>query len=101
MKYNFRIEWILTEAGHGKSAADAIGGKIKNLVQDKINMDPSITIKTVEDIKTHIETSIEINIHNQSDIDNVKKDMPKKLSSLVGALKLHILLFEKDGKIKN
>ena len=99
-KYKIRIEWIYTEAGHGKSAADAINGKIKNLVQYKINMDPSITIKTVEDIKTHIETSIEINIHNQSDIDNVKKDMPKKLSSLVGALKLHILLFEKDGKIK-
>ena len=99
-KYKIRIEWIYTEAGHGKSAADQIGGNIKNLVQDKINMDPTITIKSVQDIKAHIETSIEINIHTKIQIKNVRDNMPKKLSSLVGALKLHILVFESDGKIK-
>ena len=26
--------------------------------------------------------------------------MPKKISSLVGAMKLHLLVFESDGKIK-
>jgi hypothetical protein len=99
-KYKLKIEWIYTEAGHGKSAADSIGGKIKNLVQDKINMDPSITIKSVQDIKAHIETTIEMNIHTKAQIKKVRDDMPKKLSSLVGALKLHNLVFESDGKIK-
>ena len=60
-------------------------------------MDPSIIIKTVEDIRTHIETSIENNVQKHN---NVKKDMPTKLSFLVGALKLNLLVFESNVNIK-
>ena len=38
-------------------------------------MDPSIIVKTVEDIQTRIETSIENNIQKHN---NVKKHMPTK-----------------------
>lgn len=99
-EYKIKICWIFTEAGHGKSAADGIGGNIKNAAQDKQNMNPDTVIQNAEDVKNTIETTIELSVHTKEDIDKVKEDMPKKVGVLTGAGEIHKLLFEPCGRIK-
>jgi hypothetical protein len=100
IKYNISINWLYTEAGHGKSAADGIGGNIKNLVNDKLAFNTEYTIKTMEDIVELIKdnTTIELLVHTEEEVKKVADTLPK-LSSLNGALSIHELLFEKDGKV--
>ena len=95
-----KIFWIFREAGHGKSAADGIGGNIKNAAQNKQTMDANTVINSAADVKEQIETTIEISIHTKEDIDKVKKSMPQKVGALVGATRIHELSFEPDGTIK-
>jgi hypothetical protein len=100
VKYGITIQWLFTEAGHGKSAADGVGGNIKNLVNDKLAFNTEFTIKTMEDIVELIKenTTIELLIHTKEDVMKVADNLPN-LSSLTGALSIHELLFEKDGKV--
>ena len=83
VKYGINIQWLFTEAGHGKSAADGIGGNIKNLVKDKLAFNTQYTIKTMEDVVKLIEqdTTIELLIHTKDDVQKVANSLPV-LSSL-------------------
>ena len=98
-KFGLRIQWIYTEAGHGKSAADGIGGKIKNLVKDKMAFNRQYTIQTMEDLVELIkgDTTVELRIHTKDDVLNVANKL-LHLSSLKGALKIHEILYE-NGKV--
>ena len=95
-----KILWIFTEAGHGKSAADGIGGNIKNKAQEKQNMEPDLVIKSAVDVMENVETSIEMKVHTKEDIEMVRKTLPPKVGALVGATKIHELVFEPNGQIK-
>ena len=61
-------------------------------------MCPDTVINTVEDIKKNIDTSIEIFIHTKNDIKKIKDEMPK-VGQLVGATKIHEIVFDCDGKV--
>ena len=98
-KFQIKIMWIFTEAGHSKSAADGIGGGIKNKVAEKVLMAPDTVMRNVSDIKTNIDTSTSITIHTKEDIKRVS-DIPRKVGQLSGAAMIHELVFEMDGKIK-
>ena len=98
--HGIKIIWIFTESGHGKSPADGIGGNIKNAAQEKQNMKPDTVLLSVKDVKYNLETNIDLKIHTKEDIKNVKENMPEKVGPLVGATKVHELLFEINGNIK-
>ena len=49
--YGMKINWIFTESGHGKSVADGIGGLVKNLVAQKVLMEPDVVMSNVREIK--------------------------------------------------
>ena len=100
MTHGIKIIWIFTESGHGKSPADGIDGNIKNAAQEKQNMKPDTVLLSVKDVKDNLETNIDLKIHTKEDIKNVKENMPKKIGPLVGATKVHELLFEINGNIK-
>jgi hypothetical protein len=100
VEHKVKICWLFTEAGHGKSAADGIGGNIKNKTQEKQNMEPDLVIKSAVDVMENIETSIEMKVHTKEDIEKVRETMPPKVGALVGATKIHELVFETNGKIK-
>ena len=85
--------------GHGKSAADGIGGSIKNRVLEKVLMSPDTVMNNVEDIKKNIDTSIELFIHTKEDIKKIQDEMPK-VGVLIGATKIHEIVFECDGKMR-
>ena len=80
-------------------AADGIGGCVKNKVSEKMLMAPDTVMRNVEDIKANIETSINMTIHTKEDIQKLVEVMPKKIGALVGATKIHEIVFESD-KIK-
>ena len=93
-----KIICYFTEAGHGKSPADGVGGNIKNAAQEKQNM-PDLVINNAESVKANIETSIELSIRTKDDIQKVTESMKEKIGTLVGATEIHELQFEPNGKI--
>ena len=101
MKHNILIEWIFTEAGHGKSCCDGIGGNIKNLIRDLTAFNTSQVITNASDILQLIadKTTIVLSHHTQEDIDAVLKTLPR-LGSLKGANKIHYLNFDSSGNVK-
>ena len=84
---------------HGKSVADGIGGLVKNLVAQKVLMEPDVVMSNVREIKENIQTNCEISLHDKDDIKQVQKLLPKKIGQLPGATKIHELVFEIDGRI--
>lgn len=100
VRYKIKIQWIFTEAGHGKSAADGIGGNIKNLVKDKLAFNTQFSIKSIDDIIELIkeDTSIELMMHTKEDVKKVEDALPV-ISSLRGALKIHELLYDENGQV--
>ena len=100
MKFQYFLNDGFPQAGHGKSAADGIGGGIKNKVQEKVLMCPDTVMANVCDIKKNIETSTSITIHTKEDIKRVSESLPRKVGQLTGATKIHELVFESNGQIK-
>ena len=105
LKINIRL--LFTEAGHGKSPCDGVGGNIKTQVEAAMLasfgqglLEP---IHSVQDVKKVIHEKTNLNyhitIHTQEDIENVKESMPK-LGPLVGAMKVHEIFIGEDGVIK-
>ena len=101
------IQLLFTEAGHGKSPCDGVGGNIKTQVEAAMLasfgqglLEP---IHSVQDVKKVIHEKTNLNyhitIHTQEDIENVKESMPK-LGPLVGAMKVHEIFIGEDGVIK-
>ena len=102
-EFKISIRLIFTEAGHGKSPCDGVGGNIKTQVESAMLNDfgkkEVEVIHSVKDVKKLIEErtnlKYEIYIHKKEDIEEVKESMPK-LSALVGAFKLHEIMIEKS-----
>ena len=97
---NISIEWLFTEAGHGKSVCDGIGGTVKNLLRDLTAFNTSLAISNAKDVMDLISphTSIDLFWYNKSDIDDVLKNLPS-LSSLTGATKIHQVQFDNLGNM--
>ena len=85
MELNITIRLIFTEAGHGKSPCDGIGGNIKTQVEaamlNNFGQNAIEAIHTVADVKKLIKDktnlSYHITIHTQEEIDRIKEKMPK------------------------
>ena len=56
------IEWLFTEAGHGKSVCDGIGGTIKKLLRDLTAFNTTLSISNARDVMELItpHTSIDL-----------------------------------------
>ena len=104
---NISIRLLFTEAGHGKSPCDGVGGNIKTQVEQAAltNFGEGVVepIHSVEDVKKVIKEktnlTYDISIHTKEEIEMVKESMPK-LGPLVGAMKIHEILITPDGDVK-
>ena len=104
---NISIRLLFTEAGHGKSPCDGVGGNMKTQVEDvmltKFGDGDVEPIHSAENVKQLIEEktnlTYEIAVHTKEDIELVKESMPK-LGPLVGAMKVHEVMISPDGVIK-
>ena len=100
-KYQLTIEWFYTEAGHGKSCCDGVGGTIKNLLRDLTAFNTSQVISCAKDVLNLIKphTTIDLFWHDKNSIDEIQQTMPS-LGSLAGALKIHQLHFDHLGNVR-
>ena len=100
-KHNISIEWLYTEAGHGKSCCDGVGGNIKTIIRDLTAFNTSLVITNAKDVLALISnhTTIDLSCHTKEEIAVVLDNLPS-LSSLIGALKIHQVTFDSLGNIK-
>ena len=106
-EFNISIRLLFTEAGHGKSPCDGVGGNIKTQVEaamlNSFGQNEIEAIHSVKDVKKLIEqkTNLKyhISIHTKEEIETVRNSMPK-LGPLVGALKLHEVFISGDGLLR-
>ena len=107
IELNISIRLLFTEAGHGKSPCDGVGGNIKTQVEDVLlnihgnhELEPIHTAKDVAKViaeKTNL--TYDITVHTQETTDEINESLPK-LSALVGAMTTHEVMITSDGVMK-
>ena len=99
--HHITIEWFYTEAGHGKSCCDGIGGTVKNILRDVTAFNTSIVVSDAKDVMELIKphTTIDLFWYEAKNIEEIKNSLPS-LSSLKGALKIHQIVFDSCGNVK-
>jgi hypothetical protein len=100
MEHDITLKWIYLESGHGKGVADAVGAALKRKFDDAVNFDPDNSFENALDLLNAVENSTDIKmfIYDKSDIDQLKKSLPK-LTTVKGTTTFHELLATKDGKL--
>jgi hypothetical protein len=90
-KHAFKLStWNFTEAGHGISAADGIGGVVKRTAERLVSQGNDIT--TAKDLfKYPRECNIDVNLYlvSQSDVENISSSVPTCLPGVKNTMKLH------------
>ncbi|CAH2108576.1 unnamed protein product [Euphydryas editha] len=94
------VTWNFSEAGHGKGAADGVGGTIKRTADAAVAKGKDIV--TLEDFMTTITQSTEkIKLEIVNDYQIFEKDLlipSEKLQTLKGTNKVHQVLWKKDNQ---
>ena len=107
IEHEISVRHLYTEAGHGKSACDGVGGNIKTQVEAALQNDfgqQEVTqIESAEDIKKLIKEktnlTYDVTVHNQETSKKIDDNLPK-LGPLVGALKIHEVMITPEGVVK-
>jgi hypothetical protein len=90
-KYAFKLStWNFTEAGHGKSAANGIGGVVKRTADRLVSQGNDIT--TAKDFFNYLsECNIDVNLYlvSQSDVENISSSVRTCLPGVKNTMKLH------------
>jgi hypothetical protein len=107
LELDISIRLLFTEAGHGKSPCDGVGGNIKTQVEDillNIFVNHELeTIHSAEDVakliaeKTNL--TYDITVHKQEKTDAIRESLPK-LRALVGSMTTHEVMITSDGVTK-
>ncbi|CAH2008898.1 unnamed protein product [Acanthoscelides obtectus] len=101
-KYNFvRVTWNFFEAGHGKGAADGIGGYLKRTADKKV-----ATGSDISDSETFFHTlrnssKVRLYLVTDNDIENVEKTVPKNVVPLQGTMQVHQVFTDTPDGLKN
>lgn len=104
---NISIRLLFTEAGHGKSPCDGVGGNTKTqfeaIALDIHGNKEALSIHNADDVakllKERSNLTYDISVHKQKETDAIKNSIGK-LNSLVGALKIHEVLIDENLVIK-
>lgn len=100
-EYNFiRVTWNFFEAGHGKGAADGVGGYLKRIADEKVAAGSDIsnaeeffyTLKELSKVRLYLVTD--------SDIQNIEKTLPKNLVPLQGTMQVHQVFTDTLGELQ-
>ncbi|CAH0558569.1 unnamed protein product [Brassicogethes aeneus] len=100
-EYKFtKVTWNFFEAGHGKGAADGIGGFLKRTADQLVARGTDIsdatnfylTLKNVSKVRLHLITN--------EDIEQSSKQIPEHILPLLGTMKVHQVFTEEVGVLK-
>lgn len=82
--------WNYSISGHGKGAADGVGGLVKRIADGKVKMGTDIT-----DVKSFVETvesgttAVKLYEISSKDIEQMKKRIPNDVDKITGINNLH------------
>jgi hypothetical protein len=101
IKYSVEMRWIFLESGHGKGVADAISAQMKRKMNECISFNPNKTFGTSSDFIHEIgkSTSIKLFTYDQSDVDEIKQQIPRTLNTVKGTAELHEIIAQPTGLI--
>ena len=106
-EYGISIRLLYTEAGHGKSACDGVGGNVKTQVEAVAlpvhGNSEMLTIHSADDvakvIKDKTNLTYDVTVHYKEKTEEINRSMGK-LSSLTGAMQIHEVMIGSDLSIK-
>lgn len=84
------ISYNFSEAGHGKSPADGIGGSLKKMADEKVKYGQDIPdFETLVSILHKSVKSIHIDVVKKKDIETLDAVLPEELKTFKGTMKMH------------
>lgn len=91
--------WNMFEAGHGKGAADAVGGVIKRMADDKVKMghdiqDECTLFKTLKDL-----TKIKMFYVKEATIKSISQIIPNNVQPVAGTMQLHQIVLDDNASM--
>lgn len=96
-KYNInKISWNFTEAGHGKSAADGVGGALKKMADTAVSHGYDIlNAEQLVDVllKTNPESKISLFIVDKFDITANNGIAPQNLKPIKNTMRIHQIIW--------
>lgn len=100
-EYGFeRVTWIFFEAGHGKGAADGIGGFLKRQGDTVV-----ATGRDISDASSFVSvldgsSKTKLFLISENDISLVADSIPKNIQTLPGTMQVHQVFSENYGRLK-
>lgn len=93
------MRWIYLESGHGKGIADAISAQMKRKMDECISFNPSRSYEKASDFVHEIQssTSIKLFIYDESNVDDIKLQIPRTLKTVKGTAELHEIIAQPNG----
>ena len=106
-EFGISIRLLFTEAGHGKSPCDGVGGNVKTQVEavalEVHGNSETLTIHSADDvakvIRERTNLTYDVTVHHKEKTEEINRSLGK-LSSLTGAMKIHEILIGQDLTIK-
>ena len=106
-EFGISIRLIFTEAGHGKSPCDGVGGNVKTQVEaialEAFGNSENLTIHSAEDVAKVIaertNLTYDATVHHKEKSEEINQSLGK-LSSLTGAMKIHEIVIGSDLSVK-
>lgn len=92
--------WSFSEAGHGKSMADGIGGSVKRQLDKRISYGHDIINATEACHVLQNMKSVKCLYISESDIHNFKKLIPDGLRAVPGTMQLHQIISVQPHEIQ-
>ena len=92
------IIYNYSEAGHGKGAADGIGGSTKRILDRCVAHGDDINnfVKAVEALKQHCK-NVTVRTVSEKDIEKIDKIVPSSLTAFSGTMKVHQFKWVKEN----
>ena len=92
--------WNFSEAGHGKGAADGVGGVMKRTADDIISRGQAVPdVATLFYALVNTGTSVKLFLVLDSDVNEFTSKVPDNLLSVPGTMAIHQLVTHKPYKI--
>lgn len=97
-KFKFQwCTWNFFESGHGKGAADGVGGMLKRVADRIISCGGDIA--DADDFFRQLKdkTKVKLYLISESEIDKIRKAIPNKIPVLKGTLSVHQMVTTGNG----
>lgn len=100
LEYGFKLAtWSFFEAGHGKGAADGIGGVIKRTADRIVAMGQDIIDASEFIEKVQKQTSVKLMLISDEEISKIRKSIPANINVLKGTKDVHQLITKNVGSL--